>query len=184
MEVVTVVTGLPRSGTSMMMQMLDAGGMTCLTDDVRPSDISNPHGYMEYSRVRKIYEDTSWLPLAAGKAIKIVVPLVQYLPKEYLYRVVFMERDIREVIKSQNTMLGQELNQRADIYMIDTFTKEIIDTKALLARRSIPTLYVNYKSAVSSPVHVVNEINIFMGGGLDEAAMLVAVDPTLYRQRG
>lgn len=183
MEVITVVTGLPRSGTSMMMQMLDAGGMTCLIDDVRTPDNSNPCGYMEYSKVRGIYEDTSWLHLAAGKVVKIVAPLIRYLPAVYTYRVIFMERDIYEVVKSQDAMLGQTTDQQASNYMMGIFTKEVRDTKELLAKRLIPTLYINYKDVISNPTRAVSEASAFMGGSLDKAAMLATVDPTLYRQR-
>ena len=104
-EYLTIVSGLPRSGTSMMMRMLDAGGIPALTDHVRAADPSNPNGYYEYEPIKKTKEDPSWLPAAIGMAVKMVHVLLLDLPLSYAYRVLFMQRDIEEVIESQNRML-------------------------------------------------------------------------------
>src|SRR5690349_18862446 len=91
---VTVVTGVPRSGTSLMMQMLEAGGISALTDNQRPPDIHNPRGYFEYDLVKRIAQDASWMEAARGKAVKIIYRLLPHLPPEFEYRVVFMDRDL------------------------------------------------------------------------------------------
>jgi hypothetical protein len=104
-EYLTIVSGLPRSGTSMMMRMLDAGGIPALTDHIRAADASNPNGYYEYEPIKKTKEDPSWLPAAIGMAVKMVHVLLLDLPLTCAYRVVFMQRDIEEIIESQNRML-------------------------------------------------------------------------------
>lgn len=108
-EQLTIVSGLPRSGTSLMMQLLTAGGFEALTDQVRTPDGSNPKGYFEYEPVKSLARDQSWLPLARGKAVKIIVQLLQFLPPELPCKVVLMQRDIDEVLESQATMLGKQL---------------------------------------------------------------------------
>src|ERR1700757_2956947 len=98
---IIIVSGLPRSGTSLMMQMLDQGGVEVVTDHVRTADTDNPRGYYEYEQVKKIKQDTSWLPATRGKAFKMVSQLLYDLPAGERYRVVFMERDLDEVLVSQ-----------------------------------------------------------------------------------
>src|SRR5215210_2604024 len=104
---IVVVSGLPRSGTSMAMKMLEAGGLEVVTDGLRGADSSNPNGYYEYERVKTLTagDDTAWLADARGKAVKIISFLLTYLPESYDYAVVFMHRDLGEIIASQNTML-------------------------------------------------------------------------------
>src|SRR5512134_4034770 len=103
---ITVVTGLPRAGTSLVMQMLVAGGVPILVDGARPADADNPRGYLEFAPVKRLREDASWLPRARGRAVKVVVPLVCDLPPSERYRVLLVERDVREVLASQRTMLA------------------------------------------------------------------------------
>ncbi len=115
---VIVVSGLPRSGTSLMMQVLHAGGIDVVTDNVRAPDIDNPRGYWEFERVKKIKEDAGWLPEMRGKAFKMVSQLLYHLPATERYRIVFMERDLDEVLASQEKMLarlGRAAATRADI---------------------------------------------------------------------
>ena len=104
---IVVVSGLPRSGTSLAMQMLHAGGLECVTDGLRTSDTDNPRGYFEFERVKALKQDKGWLDDAAGKAVKIIHLLLTELPDDRPYRVVFMRRDLREVVKSQSTMLAR-----------------------------------------------------------------------------
>src|SRR2546428_1036536 len=99
------VSGLPRSGASVMMQMLQAGGMPLLTDDLRPPDADNPNGYWEYEPVKRLQQDDSWIPKAEGKAVKVVSALLQYLPPQYTYKIIFMQRPMQEVLASQTVML-------------------------------------------------------------------------------
>ena len=102
---IIVVSGLPRSGTSLMMQMLAAGGVEVVTDHVRTADTDNPRGYYEFELVKKIKQDASWLPEARGKAVKMVSQLLYDLPAGEKYRIIFLERDLDEVLVSQEKML-------------------------------------------------------------------------------
>ena len=105
---IVVVSGLPRSGTSMMMKMLEAGGIPPLTDHIRAADEDNPRGYYEFERVKKLREgDVAWLPDARGKAVKVIAALLTYLPAAYNYRVIFMRRAMPEVLASQRQMLAR-----------------------------------------------------------------------------
>ena len=104
-EPITIVSGLPRSGTSMMMKMLEAGGMPVLTDSWRSADEDNPKGYYEFERVKQIKTDQAWLPQAQGKVVKMISELLQYLPPIYCYRVIFMRRKLEETLASQRQML-------------------------------------------------------------------------------
>src|SRR5438876_12209503 len=109
---IIIVSGLPRSGTSLMMQMLDSGGVEVVTDHVRAADTDNPRGYHEFEKVKRIKQDASWLPLTRGKALKMVSQLLYDLPPGENYRIIFMERDLDEVLRSQEKML-ERLNRPA-----------------------------------------------------------------------
>ena len=108
---IVVVSGLPRSGTSLMMQMLQAGGMPLLIDDLRPADTDNPNGYWEYEPVKRLQQDNSWIPQAEGKAVKVVSALLQYLPPQHTYKIIFMQRPMQEVLASQTVMLERRGEQ-------------------------------------------------------------------------
>ena len=123
---IVVVSGLPRSGTSMAMKMLAAGGMPILTDGIRQADESNPRGYYELETVKELHtqQDTAWLADAKGKAVKVVSFLLTWLPEGYNYRVVFMQRDLREVIASETTMLlkrGQQTPKTTEVQTIAVY---------------------------------------------------------------
>ena len=105
-QTITIVSGLPRSGTSMMMKMLEAGGIPPLTDEIRTADTDNPKGYYEFERVKKMDKgDTAWLENAQGKSVKVISALLKHLPSDYRYRVIFMRRDMSEILASQKKML-------------------------------------------------------------------------------
>ena len=107
---IVVVSGLPRSGTSLMMQMLDKGGCEVLVDGKREADVSNPKGYYEYEPVMSIHKSNLWLEEAKDKVVKIVAPLLKFLSPKYRYKIIFMTRDLNEVIKSQQVMQGKDDN--------------------------------------------------------------------------
>ena len=186
-DVVTIVSGLPRSGTSMMMQMIERGGIPALTDEIRAADEDNPKGYYEFEPVKKTKEDPSWLEQARGKVVKMVYRLLYDLPKEYRYRVVFTQRKLEEVIASQNVMLERQEKEGgglSDQKLLDVFAAEIDRARQWLAEQpNFEVLYVDYNEFIQEPAPQVARINEFLGGQLDVEAMTVVVDPTLYRQR-
>jgi hypothetical protein len=185
---VTIVTGLPRSGTSMMMQMLAAGGMPVLTDSARPPDADNPRGYFEFEPAKRTARDAGWVAGAAGKAVKLVHVLLPDLPPGYEYRVLFMHRDMVEVLASQRAMLERLHRSGADLTparLAEVFSKQLRSVQDWIAQQPhISALDVDYWRVIESAAAEARRINEFLGGGLDEARMTAAVDPSLYRQRG
>jgi hypothetical protein len=183
---ITVVSGLPRAGTSLMMQMLAAGGLPVLGDGVRPPDASNPRGYFEYEPVKHLARDAAWLEAAEGRVVKVVVPLVAFLPPGRAYRVVFMERALDEVLASQARMLGR-LGRPAGnpALLAPAFTVQLERARAFL--RTAPdtaVLPVAYADLLRDPAAQAARLQAFLGPSLDAAAMARAVDPALYRERG
>lgn len=183
---VTVVTGLPRSGTSMMMQMLSAGGLPILTDGQREADDDNPRGYYELEAATRLRTDASWLDEAVGKGVKIVAQLLPRLPADHRYRVVFMQRDLEEVLASQEVMLRRRSRETSSLSperLREAFEQQIRRVKVWLARRSVPTLFVDYGAALEDPQGTAAALETFLGGDLDVSAMAGAVTRSLYRQR-
>ena len=185
-EIITVVSGLPRSGTSLMMQMLRAGGLTCLTDELREADISNPKGYFEFEKVKGLRADNSWLPEAKGKVIKIISHLLSCLPPELNYKTIFMERDLGEVLASQRKMLanqGRGEENLSDERLGRIFAQQLRQVRKMLADRHISTLFLGYKDVLEDPVEISTQLRAFLGNNLDQQAMRDVVDHNLYRQR-
>jgi hypothetical protein len=184
---VTIVTGLPRSGTSMMMRMLEAGGLPVLTDRVRTADEDNPEGYYEFERVKQIEEDQAWLDHARGRSVKMVSALLEHLPPAYHYKVVFMRREMGEILASQRKMLerlGESRGEVDDATMARLFTQHLAKVTAWLeAQPNVDVLYVSYNDVLADPRAQAQRLNRFLGGKLDVAAMVDVVDPELYRNR-
>jgi hypothetical protein len=185
---VIVVSGLPRSGTSMMMKMLEAGGVPIMTDAIRTADIDNPKGYYEYERVKDLEKETdkSYVREGRGKALKVISFLLKELPDDNFYRVVFMRRDLSEVIASQNKMLDRRGENSIDDHemMAEAYRNHLAAVKILTRQRAnFEMLEVRYDQAVKDPAGAVQATSAFLGGGLDVAAMRVAVDAELYRNR-
>jgi hypothetical protein len=187
-EPVTIVSGLPRSGTSMMMKMLEAGGLTVMTDAIRQADVDNPKGYYEYERVKDLEKETdkSYVREARGKVLKVISFLLKELPHDNFYRVVFMRRHLDEVIDSQNRMLdrrGEEAIDDRDT-MAEAYRNHLAAVKILVRRRpNMAMLEFRYDEAVKDPAQAARVVNEFLGGRLDEAAMAAVVDGELYRNR-
>jgi hypothetical protein len=183
---VTIVSGLPRSGTSMMMRMIDEGGIPALTDNIRKADVDNPKGYYEFEPVKKTKQDPSWLEQAPGKVVKLVHLLLLDLPKGYDYRVIFMRRRLEEVIKSQNVMLehkGKASQALRDEQVMALFRQQIKQVCDYMdANPNFKYLEVDYNQLLAAPKPWVKTLDEFVGG-LDTARMLEVVDPSLYRQR-
>ena len=184
---ITIVSGVPRSGTSLMMRMLEAGGIPALTDNIRQPDPHNPHGYFEYEPVKRLATGSTWMRSARGKAVKIIYPLLRHLPPEFEYRVIFMDRDLREVFDSQREMLaarGDPAAAQPEKRIIQTLADEVRAVKEWLAARpSTAMLTVPYAELVTDPAKWSAEISRFLPEGLLVNAMAVIADPVLYHQR-
>lgn len=182
---IIVVSGLPRSGTSLMMQMLQSGGIEIVTDKIREADTDNPRGYMEFEAVKDLDQDTSWLPTIRGKAVKIVSMLLFKLPPTERYRIIFMERDMDEVLDSQEAML-KRLNRPAALRdkMADAFSVHLDHVEEWLRERpDMSVLKVSYKNLISQPEVEAKRVVAFLGSSLDFTKLTSAVDPKLYRNR-
>jgi hypothetical protein len=185
---ITIVSGLPRSGTSMMMKMLEAGGMQVLTDSIRTADMDNPKGYYEFERVKALPDgDFEWLPEARGKAVKVIAALVPYLPSNFKYRIIFMRRSMPEVLASQRKMLinrGEDPGKINDEMITNIYEKHLKQVDAWMTKQThLQRIEVNYNEMVVSPEQYITRVNAFLGGILDVQNMHNVIDPTLYRQR-
>jgi hypothetical protein len=185
---IVVVSGLPRSGTSMAMKMLEAGGLPLVTDGLRRADEDNPRGYYEFEPVKELARstDTSWLAGARGKGVKIISTLLRELPRSYNYRVIFMRRDLREILASQAKMLERraETSETEDARMTELFENDLWRAGYLLQHGpQFRTLALHYTRVLSEPLAEARRINEFLGGGLDVERMAAVVDPELYRNR-
>ena len=186
-EYVIVVSGLPRSGTSMMMKAIHAGGIEPVIDNIRVADEDNPKGYYEFEPVKKTKEDASWLATASGKVVKMVYRLLYDLPADYEYRVVFMQRDLAEVLASQKKMLdrsGKAGGGITDEQMSALFTAELAKCEKWIADQpNFKVLYVGHRDMIHDAANQAKRINEFLGGNLNEQSIAETVDPALYRNR-
>lgn len=187
-EPVVVVSGLPRSGTSMMMKMLDAGGLDIVQDMIREADQDNPKGYYEFERVKQMDKgDTAWVADARGKAVKVISALLQYLPSEYDYYVIFMRRDMEEILASQRKMLVNR--QEDDAAVSDDEMAQLFETHVqqilgwLDQQPNFHTLVVNFNAMVADPEPDIVRMLDFLPLELDSDRMAEVVDPDLYRNR-
>jgi hypothetical protein len=182
----TIVSGLPRSGTSLMMKMLEAGGLPVLVDHVRTADADNPRGYYEFEPVKALKTDASWVADARGKAVKMVYLLLMDLPPDQDYRILFLRRSLEEVLASQRAMLDRMGKPAGldDARMAGLYRDQLAKIDAWLAGRpNFRVLDVNHRDLVTDAAPVLAEVDRFLGGGLDLGAMARVVEPTLYRNR-
>ena len=185
---VVVVSGLPRSGTSMMMKVLEAGGMPVLIDGLRSADTDNPEGYYEFERVKELDKgDSAWVADAQGKAVKVISALLEHLPADYQYRVIFMHRNVEEVLNSQRKMLahrGENTEGVSDAEMAELFAKHLAKVKEWLrAQPNFAVLDIDYNTMLKDPEPYIRTINQFIDNTLDELAMAKVINPSLYRNR-
>lgn len=186
---VYIVSGLPRSGTSMMMRMLEAGGIPPFTDGERSADIDNPVGYYEFERAKDLEKDPDkrWVRDARGHALKVISFLLRHLPDDNVYRIVYMRRHLDEVLKSQDKMLDRLGNPNPGgslDAMKEAYRNDIVAAR-LYARKQpfMEMIEVDYRASIEHPADSARTVNAFLGGKLDEAAMAAAVNEQLYRNR-
>jgi len=186
-QVITIVSGLPRSGTSLMMQLLVAAGREALTDSKRAADPDNPLGYLEFEKATQLAKDSSWLKQARGKVVKIIAQLLPHLPANEHYQIIFMERELDEVIASQKTMLDRQGRRGAALEeqkLRETYTAQLHRVHAQLARRrEVRMLTVGYADLVAEPAREVKSLAEFLGEPFDCKAAAGAVRPELQRQK-
>ncbi len=187
-EPLIIVSGLPRSGTSMMMKMLEAGGLPIMTDSIRAADIDNPKGYYEYERVKDLEKekDKSYIKEGRGKVLKVISFLLKDLPDENAYKIIFMRRDLGEVIASQNKMIKHrgEKDDSDDKMMIDAYMNHLAAVRIMVRKRpNFEMVEIRYDTTVQDPKEAARQVNVFLGGKLDEAAMGQMVDADLYRNK-
>ena len=189
-ETVMIVSGLPRSGTSMLMQMLQAGGLPILTDGERTADESNERGYFELEAIKRLPQDPekTWLREAGGKAVKVIAQLLPSLPPGVPYRILFMARPLGEILASQQAMLhrsGKQGSKQSQRQLAATYLKQLEQIRQVLAAypEQVQVLNVDYHRTLANPEESAARVNAFLGGGLDETAMAEAVEPQLRRER-
>lgn len=185
---VVIVSGLPRSGTSMAMKMLEAGGMELVVDNIRTADEDNPKGYYEDERVKELAEmdDKSWFRGTRGKVIKVVSSLLNSLPTNNFYKIVFMRRNLHEVLASQSKMLDRrnEESHTDDQELLAMYESHLEKVQFQLRFRPyFDALYLDFADVVAEPAREARRIADFVGGGLDTGRMAAAVDGSLYRNR-
>lgn len=185
---ITIVSGLPRSGTSMMMKMLEAGGVPILTDHRRTPDDDNPAGYYEFERVKKLGQgDFDWLADAQGKALKVIAALIIHLPPAYTYQIVFMRREMSEILASQRKMLlnrGEDPNKIDDAEIAELFEKHLSKVIGWIDQQpNMKKIDLSYNLLFRNPEPQVARLNRFLGDRLDVGKMLTVINPDLYRQR-
>src|SRR5215204_4293448 len=171
---IVVVSGLPRSGTSMAMKMLDAGGMPLVTDGVRTADIGNPNGYYEFEPVKD---------LERGKALKVVSPLLTYLPESFDYQVIFMRRPLAEIIDSQHAMLDARGSERGSdaARTAELYAAHLAQVEGFLQRRRcFSTVMIEYSQVLADPRAQAEKIQAFLGLPLDAARMAAVADRALH----
>jgi hypothetical protein len=186
-DAIIVVSGLPRSGTSMMMKMLNAGGIDPVTDNIRTADEDNPKGYYELEKVKQLDKDNSWVANCQGKVIKVISMLLKPLPADQHYKIIFMRRKMQEILDSQKQMLirrNQPTNTVPDEKMAEMFNKHLKDIEAFIEKQpNMDCIYISYNDVLENPATNVEKINEFLGGTMDTTAMLEVVDTALHRQR-
>ena len=186
-EYITIVSGLPRSGTSMLMKMLAAGGLPPLTDGIRKADADNPGGYYEFEKVKQLEKNTTWLESARGKAVKVISQLLDQLPLHRTYKIVFALRKMDEILASQRVMLVRRerpCDRISDAEMAAAFGRHLNAVQQWLAEhQQMEVLYVDYAAVLRDPLTTSHEIKTFLALPLDVRQMASVVDQSLYRQR-
>ena len=178
-----IVSGIPRSGTSLLMQMLRAGGVEILSDHKRKADKSNPKGYLEMDAVKRLEKDNSCLKGKKGKAVKVISHLLKHVPEDQEYKVIFMNRKIKEILKSQDKMVGEKKDTFSKV-LIEAFKKELKVVKQWARENPrMEVLNLHYGDMIKDPQTQAEKIIEFLNAPLDKEKMVNVVDPSLYRSK-
>lgn len=184
---VFIVSGLPRSGTSLAMQLLQAAGIEPYTDNFRPADVHNQKGYFESGKVLTLPKDNSWLHEASGKSLKVISTLLRYLPERYTYKVIFMERSLEEIVASQQSMLeglGKKGAGIAPEKMVDIYAKELATILMWVEKQPhFTTLRLSYNEILSRPEVVIPDLIGFVGSQAKPDDLIKVLDHSLYRSK-
>ena len=184
---IVIVSGLPRSGTSMMMQMMDKGGLEIFTDGIRKPDENNPKGYYEHELVKSLARNKNWVKDAQGKCVKIISQLLFELPANYNYKIIFMERDLDEVIQSQHKMLvrdGKAKEDALNIRVLNVFKQNLERVHRWVpAQSNMEIIFVSHRNLVNSPKEELQKVNDFLGKTLNIDDMVAVVDKSLHREK-
>jgi hypothetical protein len=184
---IIIVSGLPRSGTSMIMKMLQMGGVEIITDNLRKPDIDNPEGYYEYEKVKCLERDSTWLQNMEGKAIKVISMLLYHLPGNMNYKIIFVQRRMQEILDSQRKMLerlGRNQDGIDDAVLAQKFNNHLEKIASWIKdQKNIKCLYINYSQVLKDPLKYSILIHGFLDRPLDVKAMAAVADQTLYRNR-
>jgi len=184
---VIIVSGLPRSGTSLMMQIMQAAGVSLLIDKHRPADENNPLGYFEYDAVKKLPENSEWLRKAGDKAVKIISHLLFYLPDDLEYKIIFMRRNLKEVVQSQNEMLertGKPAGKLSDAELRRRFQNHLKEVGSWLAGKdNIITLDMDYANLINNSDDQITKLSEFLELAFPPGMMKTVIRNKLYRTR-
>ncbi len=182
-EEIVIVSGLPRSGTSMLMQMLQQGGLEVLSDTRREADENNPKGYLEFDPVKKLHLDSSWISDAKGKVLKVIARQLVHLPAGHRYRIIFMHRELNEVLVSQQKMLGKE-STATDATLHTVFERQRNEAVQWADKQPfVDLLELHYAQVIQDPVGTARAISSFLERTVNEEEMVKTVDKNLYRNR-
>lgn len=186
-NVITIVSGLPRSGTSMMMKILEVGGMETITDGIRKANEDNPHGYYEYEMVKRIKVDTTWVRKTRGKVFKMISQLLFELPSNEKYKIIFMQRRMNEILASQRKMLvhmGNSDDSVSDEKMGKFLNKHLSKIMKWMAdRKYISVLYIDYNDLIINPNEQIKKLSLFLNDKVNVERAVKVIDKSLYRNR-
>ncbi|MBN2891520.1 MAG: alkaline phosphatase family protein [Bacteroidales bacterium] len=187
LQTIYIVSGLPRSGTSLMMQMLEKAGLEVFTDNQRKPDDSNPNGYYEHEAVKRLARDKTWVKNAVGKTVKVVSQLLTHLPSTFYYKIIFMVRDIDEVVKSQHQMLVKEGKASKEVQSLTlkmVYEKNLEKIQAWAkSNYNLQILFINHKDIINSPNNEAQKVIDFLGVEASATELAKIVDKKLYRSK-